>query len=318
MRDVIEELQSLYRWLVKFITEDIWHLDLDDFGKAKRRMLKYLQVAIITIKQVGKDKLGLNAIALTFFSAMSVAPFAALAFAITGSAGLEKRLQELLLESFHGNEEVINYIIQFAENIISTGQQGSLGGISAIFFIWIVVWLMINIDRSFSEIWNVERKRSLAKRVLYYFGILITTPFMIVIFMSLFSVFSNGISEIGFGIQYGESIGFVLRWLLFFAIILFTFTVMYKYIPNVKVHFSAAFNAAIIAAVAFVILQYLYMETQMLVSRLNAVYGAFAAVPLFLIWMNISWIIILSGAEISHAFQYVDKYKTDKKSALKA
>ncbi len=318
MRDVIEELQSLYRWLVKFITVDIWHLDLDDFGKAKRRMLKYLQIAIVTIKHVGNDNLGLNAIALTFFSTMSVAPFAALAFAVTSSAGLEEKLKELLLESFTGNEEVVNYVIQFANNIIESGQQGSLGRVSAFFFIWIVIWLMINIDRCFSRIWNVERKRSLAKRVLYYFGILITAPFIIVIFMSVFSVFSNGISEIGFGIQYGESIGFVLRWLLFFAIILFTFTVMYKYIPNVKVHFSAAFNAAIIAAVAFVILQYLYMETQMLVSRLNAVYGAFAAVPLFLIWMNISWIIILSGAEISHAFQYVDKHNTDKNSTLGA
>ncbi len=311
MRDLVEEIQALYHWLVKFITVDIWHLNLDDFGKAKRRMLKYLQVAVVTIKQVGNDRLGQNAIALTFFSAMSVAPLAAVAVAVTSSAGLEKRLTELLLEIFSGNEVVINYVMQFANNIIDTAQQGSLGRVSAFFFLWIVFWLMLNIDKCFSEIWNVERKRSLAKRFLYYFGILITAPFIVVIFLSVFSVFSNGISAIGLGL-YGESVGAVLRWLLFFAIILFTFTVMYKYIPNVKVHFSAAFNAAFIAAVAFVILQYLYLETQMLVSRINAVYGAFAAVPLFLIWMNISWIIILSGAEISHAFQYVDKHNTDK------
>jgi membrane protein len=66
------------------------------------------------------------------------------------------------------------------------------------------------------------------------------------------------------------------------------FTAMYKYIPNVKVRFAAAFNAALISATAFVIMQYLYMETQILVSRINAVYGALAAVPLFLIWMNVS------------------------------
>ena len=87
---------------------------------------------------------------------------------------------------------------------------------------------------------------------------------------------------------------------------------MYKYIPNVKVHFSAAFNAAIIASVAFIIIQYIYTETQMLVSRIDAVYGAFAAIPLFLIWLNISWMVILVGAEISHAFQYVSEYKLKK------
>ena len=122
---------------------------------------------------------------------------------------------------------------------------------------------------------------------------MITAPFIILIFLSVFKVFTKQVSYIGF------------QWLLFYGIILFTFTVMYKYIPNVKVHFRAAFNAALIAAAAFVIMQYLYMETQILVSRINAVYGAFAAVPLFLIWMNVSWVIILVGAEISHAFQYV-------------
>ena len=92
---------------------------------------------------------------------------------------------------------------------------------------------------------------------------------------------------------------------------------MYKYIPNVKVHFIAAFNAALIAAIAFIVVQYLYLETQILVSRLNAIYGAFAAIPLFLIWMNVSWIIILFGAEISHAYQYVDSYSIDNNVLLK-
>ena len=123
-------------------------------------------------------------------------------------------------------------------------------------------------------------------------------------------LFRSGIIEI-------ESINKVLQWGLFFGIVLLMFTIMYKYIPNVKVHFIAAFNAAIIAAIAFIVVQYLYMETQILVSRLNAIYGAFAAIPLFLIWMNVSWVIILFGAEISHAYQYVDSYTIDNNVLLK-
>lgn len=306
MRDLVEEIKGLYTWLVKFVTEDIWKLNIDDFGKAKRRAIKYLKIALITIKKSGNDKLGLYAVSLSFFAAMSAVPFLAVALAVTGGIGFEQKLQSLLLENFAGNHEVLNWLLQFANNIIESGQKDVFGVISFLFFTWIVIWMILNIEKSFNEIWNVERGRSIAKRFLYYFGILITAPFIIIIFLSIYSVFTNQINNIGFGLRHMESIGFALQWMLFYSIILFTFTVMYKYIPNVKVHFSAAFNAAVIAATAFVIMQYLYMETQILVSRLNAVYGAFAAVPLFLIWMNISWIIILIGAEISHAFQYVD------------
>ena len=93
--------------------------------------------------------------------------------------------------------------------------------------------------------------------------------------------------------------------------------------PNVKVKFPAAFFAALISALAFVVWQYLYVETQVFVSRMNTVYGAFAAIPLFLIWMNVSWTIILIGAEISHAYQYensylsVDNYKELEQEVIK-
>ena len=293
MRDLIDEIKELFCWLKKFITEDIWHLDLEDFSNAKKNAIKYLQVALMTIKKSGNDKLGLYAVSLSFFSAMSAVPFIAVALAVTGRVGFQTKLQELLYENFSSNHEILNWLIQFANNIIATGQKDIFGVISFLFFVWIVIWMIRNVEKSFNEIWNVERERSLTRRFLYYFGVLITAPFIILIFLSVFKLFTFQISNIGF------------RWLLFYGIILFTFTVMYKYIPNVKVQFRAAFNAALISAAAFVIMQYLYTETQIMVSRINAVYGAFAAVPLFLIWMNISWVIILIGGEISHAFQYV-------------
>ena len=293
MRDLLDEIKELFCWLKKFITEDIWHLDLEDFSNAKKNAIKYLKVALMTIQKSGNDKLGLYAVSLSFFSAMSAVPFLAVALAVTGGVGFEIKLQELLYENFSTNHEILNWLLQFANNIIETGQKDIFGLISFLLFVWIIIWMIRNVEKSFNEVWNVERNRSLTKRFLYYFGVLITAPFIILIFLSVFKVFTKQVSYIGF------------QWLLFYGIILFTFTVMYKYIPNVKVHFRAAFNAALIAAAAFVIMQYLYMETQILVSRINAVYGAFAAVPLFLIWMNVSWVIILVGAEISHAFQYV-------------
>ena len=299
MKDLIDEIKVLYRWIMKFITEDIWHININDFGKVKKRFIKYLKVAIMTVRESGTKKLGLYSVSLSFFAAMSVVPFAAVAFAITGGLGFEKKLKTLLLDNFSGNQDVINKVIKFADNIIESGQRDMFGVVSFILFTWIVIRLILNTEKSFNVIWNVERRRPLSKRFLYYFGILITAPLIITMLLSLFSIFSKNTLMPACLSQWG----------LLFVIILVFLTIMYRYIPNVKVHFSAAFNAAMIASVAFIIMQYLYTETQMLVSGINAVYGAFAAIPLFLIWMNISWIIILVGAEISHSFQYVSDYE---------
>ena len=79
MKDLWEEICSLYRWIVRFITEDIWRLELDDLGRAKRKFLKYLKIAIMTVRESGINKLGLYSVSLSFFVAMSVVPFAAVA-----------------------------------------------------------------------------------------------------------------------------------------------------------------------------------------------------------------------------------------------
>lgn len=311
MKDLIEEIRDLYTWFIKFITDDIWHLNIDDFGKAKRKLIKYLKVAIITIRGVGKNNVGLYAFSLSFFSAMSMVPFVAITFAVTDGFGLKNSLQSLLLENFSSNKEVIQLIIQFAENIVGISQQDTFGIVSFLFFIGTVMWLILNIEKCFNKIWEAERSRSIAKRFLYYFGILMIAPFIVFIFLYIALILTNAFNSFAYEGEGLEQFGDLLQWLSFYGIISLVITFMYKYIPNVKVKFSAAFYAALIAAFAFVVMQYLYLETQIFVSRLNAVYGAFAAIPLFMIWMNVSWTIILVGAEVSHAYQYESTFTSE-------
>ena len=323
MKDLIEEIQEFYNWFVKFITDDIWHLNLDDFGKAKKKFIKYLKVALITVKEAGINHLGLYAFSLSFFSTMSMVPFVAVAFAITDGFGLKDNLQEMLLEYFSNNKDIVQYIIQFAENIVTISQQDVFGIVSLGFFIGTILWLILNVEKCFNLIWKAERGRSIAKRFLYYFGVLAIAPLLITIFLSLSLMFTKTFDAYDFNIQWLESAGFLIKWGSFYGIMTLFFTIIYKYVPNVKVKFPAAFFAALISALAFVVWQYLYVETQVFVSRMNTVYGAFAAIPLFLIWMNVSWTIILIGAEISHAYQYensylsVDNYKELEQEVIK-
>jgi len=311
VRDLWEEIMELYRWLIKFITDDIWHLELDDFGRAKKKFLKYLRVAIITVREAGINHLGLYAFSLSFFTTMAMVPFAAVAFAVTDGFGLKGTLQNMLLEYFSSNKEIVQLVIQFAENIVQISQQDAFGIISLAFFIGTILWLILKVEQCFNIVWKAERGRSIAKRFLYYFGILIVAPLVITMFLSVTLLATNMLNSFGLELRLFNLAGVFIQWLAFYGIITLFFTILYKYVPNVKVKFSAAFFAALFSAAAFVIWEYLYMETQLFVSRLNSVYGAFAAIPLFLIWMNVSWTIILIGAEISHAYQYENSYTSD-------
>jgi membrane protein len=313
-RDLKEEISDLYKWVKEFITEDIWHLDLDDFSRASARLLKYLKIAIITFKEIGHLRLGLYAVSLSFFTVMALVPFIAVSFAVTGGLGLKDTLHELLLESTGDNKLFMEYIISFANNIIESSTKDIFGIISFVIFTGTVLWVMLNVEQAFNRIWKVERGRSIPKRLLYYIGILAVAPLMIVVFLSISQFFTEAINSHGIGFL--RDAGLFVQISVFYSIIILTFTVMYKYMPSVKVKMGAAFWAAVIAGSVFVGMQYLYMGTQIFVTRLNAVYGAFAALPLFLIWVNISWTIILIGAEISHANQYVDSYNTNSDKEL--
>ena len=245
--------------------------------------------------------------ALSFFSTMALVPFLAVAFAISNYAGLGTYLRELIYENF-GRDTIVDHILTFADNIIAASQQGIYGIISFLIFLWMVIWLMSRVEWSFNRIWKVERNRILWKRVLAYAVTMTASPFIIMVFLSVALSISDGINAIGLEIPLLSSISTFLIWLSFFVFMVIVLTAMYILIPNAKVRLLPAFSASVISSVAFTTVQYLYMETQMFVSRLNAVYGVFAAIPLFMVWLNIGWFIILLGSELSYVFQNVDNY----------
>ena len=302
---------NIFRRLKRFISEDIWNLDIGEFSRAKARFIKYLKVLIITIKTFSAEKIGFQAVALSFFGTMSVVPFLAVVFAITDGLGLADKLETLLYSYFSNSQETINMVLGFANNIIDTAQSSAMGLVSALLFVWLVFWMMISVERVFNNVWRVRKSRNIFKRVSFYIVILLIAPFVIMLFFSGSIVYSNLLKGVGLDIDYFESIASVLAWVLFYIVAALTFSAMYKFIPNHKVLYSNALRASAISALAFTVLQYLYLETQLFVTRLNMVYGAVAAIPLFMFWMNFGWFIILFGAELSYAYQNVDNYNIE-------
>jgi len=309
-------VKHTYQRVIKFILTDIWHLDLSELSIMKARLVRYLKVFIITIRGFATDKVGLQASNLSFLSTMSVVPFVALIFAITNGFGFSARMEELIYTYFHGNEEIIKYLLKFANNIVSTLKNGLFGIINFLFLISTVIFLMLSIEKSFNDIWKVGGGRAFHKRLAYYSVLLLVSPMVILIFLTLGLIYTNTLKSVGFEIDRFIPLTSIFTWLSFYILVTLVFSVMYFVIPNTKVKFVAAFNSALILAFAFIVVQFFYLQTQILVSGLNTVYGVFAAIPLFLIWMNISWTLILFGAELSHAFQNVDYYKIEKSSQI--
>jgi len=140
---------------------------------------------------------------------------------------------------------------------------------------------------------------------------LFVTPFVVMVFFGGSFVYSHALSYLGLDVESFSAFKTILTWAMFGVVAVFTFSAMYKFIPNFPVDYSNALRAAAYSGIAFTLMQYLYLETQVFVTRLNGIFGVFAAVPLFMVWINIGWFIILIGAELSYAFQHVDDYNLE-------
>ncbi len=295
------------RRIRNFFRDGIWDINTSDLGRVKAKVVRYIRIIVLTAKNFSHQNVGQQAVALSFFTTMAFVPFLAVAFAISNYAGLGDYLRGLIYENF-GHDMIVDQILTFADNIVAASQQGIYGIISSLVFLWMVIWLLSRVEWSFNRIWKVDRNRILWKRILAYVITMAASPFIIMVFLSVALSISDGINTLGLEIPFLSSISTFLIWLTFFAFMIIVLTVMYILIPNARVRVLPAVSAAVISSLAFTVVQYLYLETQMFVSRMNAVYGVFAAIPLFMVWLNIGWFIVLLGSELSYVFQNVDNY----------
>lgn len=290
-----------------FFRDGIWNINTSDLGRVKAKVVRYIRIVILTAKNFSRQNVGQQAVALSFFTTMAFVPFLAVAFAISNYAGLGEYLRELIYDNF-GHDMIVDQILSFADNIIAASQQDIYGIISSLIFLWMVIWLLSRVELSFNRIWKVDRNRILWKRVLAYILTMTASPFIIIVFLSVSLTITDGINTLGLEIPFLSTFSTFLIWLAFYVFMVIVLGVMYVLIPNARVRLLPALSAAAISSLAFTIVQYLYLETQMFVSRMNAVYGVFAAIPLFMVWLNIGWFIVLLGSELSYVFQNVDNY----------
>lgn len=282
--------------------------DITDLSKMWRRFWSFMQVVLRTANGFAEKRQGFQAVALSYFGIMAFVPFLALLFAVTGGLGLADAQQwhELLAKvSFLADKpEITDWIVSLALNIVNQAKEGGVGLVSALLFIWTIIWLFFQVERVFNFVWKTDNKRdrNLLVRFSWFIGMLFLLPLVLILFSGAFVINTNlfKFMDLNLGIL---NLSAFMSFLLMVAIGTLTFSLMFKYIPEVRVKYRYALSSALVTSVIFFLFQYLYLETQMFVTRLNGVYGVMAAIPLFLIWMNISWQIILYGANLTKAVQ---------------
>ena len=310
------KIQTYVRWLRKFLGHDIWQFNLSELSKAQALFIRDLKVVLDALRNFADEKIGLQSVALSYFCTLAAVPLVAVCFAVTSGFGLENVLRDALY-SADISQTVIDTLLTAASNIINASKAGLFGVITALSFVWLVIWMMNRVEKVFNNVWHVRKpKRKALKSYGIDIIIMILIPFVVLIFFAGTVVYSHVLDLIPNSIGVTDKIKSFLGWVIFGGVAIMTLSAMYKFIPATHVNYRFALKGALWAGIAFTIFQYLYHETQVLVTNINAVYGAVAALPLFMMWLRFGWLIILYGAQFSYSFQTVDEM--DKARAVQA
>lgn len=290
----------------KFIEVDLWKVKISTLPKPKALLYQQIRVWIIAFSEFKKDKIVDKASALTYFSLLSIVPVIAMGFGIAKGFGLEDRLEhELDTLLFGGQQAVLHQVLEFAKRMLNEADGGIISGISFVFLLYAVLRLMYNIELAFNDIWDTK-SRSWQRKVSDYIAIILLGP-LFVILSSSATVFVTAtvqslMKEFEFLGMFQPAILFALKFTPF-VIISMLLMLLYLIFPNTRVKFMPAFVAAILAGIAFQMTQWAWINGQVYLTRYNTIYGTFAALPLFMIYLQLSWLIVLFGAEYAFATQ---------------
>ena len=309
------KLAVVFRWIsiwitriVRFLTHDLWLLREEDFTRWKRLLVRDAKTVVLMINTFNDQKISYQITALAFRSMLAVVPAIAIGFYLTDGIGLRNKFAEILMKNL-GDIPLSDVLLQAADNIVRTAESGLFGFISMASFVWIVLALMFMVRRVFNNVWKVEREERFLTTLGVILGITLLAPFVIIIFFTGSVVYSHVLDFlVPSGLFFSDHLKNFLSWLIFAGVSVLVMYVMFKYIPGTRVQSRHAIKAALLSGCLFAALQFLYLETQVMVAKQSAVYGALAAVPLFMIWLNMGWTIVLYGAELTYAFQNVDRH----------
>jgi len=299
---------------IRRLNDIIWNTSLSEISKRKSFILKQMRILVLAARGFLNDKVQLRASALTFYSLLSIIPIAAIVFAIAKGFDVDNNIKIIIQEKFQSQAANLNWLVNEAQTAIEKTSGGYMAGVGIIILFWSVMSLLTNIESSFNHIWQIRTSRPWHRKFTDYLTIMLIAPVFIILSISITLFISINLPDYMTNAPILDFFKPVISFLIKFAPFLLSWlalTILFIIMPNAKVKFIPALISGIIAGTLLQVIQWLYIDLQFGISKLGAIYGSFAAVPLFIIWMQSSWIVVLLGAEISFANQNVSRYELE-------
>lgn len=294
-----------------FLTNGIWRVTGNEVGRIRYILYDVIKIIILTFRRFFNDGIMTRAAALTYSTLFSAVPILALLFAIARGFGFQNILEKLFREDIGVAGETTDTLLGLVDSYLTHAKSGVFVGIGLIMLLWSVINLISTIERSMNNIWQVHKPRGLFRKITDYSSLFLLIPIVTVATTGI-SIFMTTFLK---AYENYELLGPTIRFLIQLAPFIFAgiiFTAMFVFIPNTKVMLRHAIIPGFVTGIAFQWFQYFYIHSQVWVTGYNAIYGSFAAIPLFLLWANISWNIILFGCEASYISQNVQLFNFDK------
>ena len=300
--------------LFNFITEDIWLLHEQKLPLFKATLIKSLKIIILSVQGFSRDLCPLRASALTLYSILSIVPIIAMLFGIAKGFGFETMLEQQLLEHAPDQDTLVLQLIRFAQNLLESTKGGVIAGIGIVVLFWTIINVIGNIEESFNFIWKIGKGRSISRKFSDYLSLMLLAPVLLIAASSMTVFLKTKITWLITVIHLPEfGTWLVLRGLslspLVLMIVLFAFT--FIFMPNHKINYKAGIIAAMVTGILYHLSQWAYLSLQIGASSYNAVYGSFAALPLFVVWLQVGWMIVLLGCEVAFFLQNYEIYRNN-------
>ena len=297
------EIKALYRRLYRHGRQIFTILvvkPMHELGSPLVRSVVYIfQLLFFTIKDMVDNRTNVRTGAMAFYSLLSIVPLLAVVFAVAKAMGYVEWVLDSLYGLFPAYPEIVDYCVEFAERTLARTKGGLMAAVGGLFTLWTAISLMDQVVQSISDTWKVENERSLPKRYLGYLGILILFPTLGAGAALLINHLTHlmGITD--------HLIWRILSEILALGTELALFALFYKLVPATRVRWKSAIVAGISAGLVFWFFHHAFAMLLTWMTSYSAIYGSFAALPLFLFWLKWSWQILLTGNELAYAHQHL-------------
>jgi membrane protein len=298
--------------LLHFLKTDIWKTSDKECSLVRAFFIRQTKIILLAIHKFAQKRTRVQAAAMTYYSTLALVPSLTLIYGLMKGFGLESTFRDQLETRLSSHKELIDAIFTMAQSYVDKTQGTIFAGLGVALLLWGVFKTLSTMEDAFNNIWGVEEHKPVLRKLSDYLTVFLICPLLIILSGSLTVYVSTQVHHFTLNIFNLGPLAPIIYTALFFLpfmVISLVFTFIYIFMPNTKVKFTAGLLGGFVAGALYQVVQWTYIIFQGWINSMNAIYGSLAAIPLFLVWLQLSWMIILFGSEVAFGKQYFKTYE---------